>query len=135
MLVQKNCALAALIVLGACTQSPAVVCGANETAALVDTLYFGTARPGGAVTPEEWADFVSRAVTPRFPQGLTFWDASGQWRSGTGAIAREGSRVLQLVHPASAADDEAVRAIMRDYKARFQQEAVLRVRAPGCMSF
>lgn len=134
MRARKICALALLLALGACAEGPTLVCAADERAAQVDTLYFGTARPGGTVTSEEWADFLSGTVTPRFPQGLTAWQASGQWQTSSGAIEHEASRVLQVVHPASAADDAALRAITRDYEARFQQQAVLRVRAPGCMS-
>ncbi|MBL8529464.1 MAG: DUF3574 domain-containing protein [Burkholderiales bacterium] len=36
-------------------------------------LYFGTDKPSGRVTPEDWAQFLSETVTPRFPAGLTAW--------------------------------------------------------------
>ena len=100
-------------------------------------MYFGTAKPtgGGIVTPGEWAEFLRTAVTPRFPQGLTVWPASGQWKTAAGAIAREDSFVLSLVHPGDEHSDRAVRAIAAEYKSRFQQEAVLRVKSAVCASF
>jgi hypothetical protein len=101
----------------------------------MDSMYFGTARPGGIVTAEDWRAFLNRVVTPRFPQGLSSWQASGQWRSGAGRIEREPSYVVHLVHPDSAESERAVREIMRSYKAEFQQEAVLRVRYQACVSF
>src|SRR5262245_53088135 len=33
-------------------------------------LYFGTARPDGAVSEAEFREFLDRVVTPRFPDGL-----------------------------------------------------------------
>src|SRR5262245_54518677 len=33
-------------------------------------LYFGTAKPEGAVTEAEFREFVDQFVTPRFPDGL-----------------------------------------------------------------
>ena len=67
-------------------------------------------------------------MTPRFPQGLTVWRADGQWRGADGVIVREPSFVLELIHPDSAAPERAVTEIIADYKHRFQQESVLRVR-------
>ncbi len=44
------------------------------------TLYFGLSRPAGKdITAEEWQQFVDRDVTPRFRDGLTVFDARGQW--------------------------------------------------------
>ena len=41
-------------------------------------LYFGTARPEGAVTDEEFQAFIDREVTSRFPAGLTVVKAEGR---------------------------------------------------------
>jgi hypothetical protein len=101
----------------------------------MDLLYFGTARPDGVVTPEEWSAFVDRLVTPRFPQGLTSWAAAGQWQTGTGMVEREASHVLSVVHSDTEENERAIREIASKYKAEFQQEAVLRVRSRACMSY
>jgi hypothetical protein len=42
--------------------------------------------------------------------------------------------VLQLVHANSEGTERAVRDVMTDYRKRFEQEAVLRVRMPACVS-
>src|SRR5688500_4603100 len=60
---------------------PADVCGQASAAQLRTTLYFGTSRPKGAVSEVEWQVFLRDEVTNRFPDGLTAWDALGQWRS------------------------------------------------------
>jgi hypothetical protein len=94
-----------------------------------DRLYFGRSIPGGgSVSDADWAGFLREVVTPRFPAGLTVWRAEGQWRDDDGAIVREESFVLELIHPASIRADSAVQAIIAEYKQRFRQEAVLRVR-------
>lgn len=94
----------------------------------------GADKPAGQVTPQEWADFLADTVTPRFPAGLTTWQASGQWRSETGSLVREPSYVLSLVHPPGEGSEAAIGEIVVAYKRRFEQEAVLRVRSDACMS-
>ena len=43
-----------------------------------------------AVSESQWARFVDREITPRFPDGLTVFDASGQWRDrASNKIVRE----------------------------------------------
>src|SRR3954454_21251950 len=64
-------------------------CGAATAAQLRTTLYFGMARPKGSVSELEWQLFLRDEVTPRFPAGLTVWDAEGQWRSGPAAVEHE----------------------------------------------
>lgn len=73
-------------------------------------------------------------MTPRFPEGLSTWQASGQWRSASGEVIREPSYVLSLVHPDDPVPNKAVQEIIASYKTRFQQEAVLRVKSYTCMS-
>jgi len=125
--------LATALLVAGCASVPE--CPAGAQAAESDVLYFGTARPGGAVDAAEWSAFLRDEVTPRFPAGFTAWDAAGQWKSARGTIDHEASHVVSIVHPSDARSDEAVRAIVAAYKARFAQEAVLRVRADACASY
>jgi hypothetical protein len=93
-------------------------------------LYFGMDRKGGGeVTPEQWTKFLLDEVTPRFPDGLTVFDAAGQFRSASGAIVKEKSRVIVLLYrrdqrkTASQKIDE----IRAAYCRRFDQESVMRI--------
>ena len=126
--------LATALVVAGCVATPAALCRDGEEQVIADTLYFGTNKPGGVVSIDEWQDFLATGVTPRFPQGITSWRASGQWRSENGKLEHEASYVLQLVHANSADTERAVREVMTDYRKRFEQEAVLRVRLPACVS-
>ena len=123
-------ALPLLTITAACAR--AVHSGAPEPV-VVERLYFGRHRADTLiVTDSAWAAFVTEAITPRFPAGLTVWSATGQWRDADGRIHREPSLVLELVLPAHAPDsDAAIAAIVAEYKRRFRQEAVLRVRMPA----
>jgi hypothetical protein len=95
-----------------------------------DTLYFGTQRQdGGIVSDAEWRQFLADVVTPRFPDGLTWWDGEGQWRDVKGALEHERTHILQLVHPSDARLNGAVVEIIAEYKRRFAQESVLHVRS------
>lgn len=120
--------------LAACGSLHAPSCPSGQQAAVQELLYFGTDKPSGRVTSEDWARFLGEAVTPKFPDGLTAWRADGQWRSTAGTVVREPSYVLSLVHPDSAVADHAIHALVAEYKTRFQQEAVLRVQSNVCIS-
>ncbi len=122
-------------VLAACVSPQHLGCKPGEQLAVLDTLYFGTARDGGPVTADEWTKFLNTAVTPRFPQGLTVSQASGQWRGADGAIIRESTYVLSLIHPGGAPSETAVAEIVASYKRTFEQESVLRSRAETCATF
>ena len=123
------------LTLAGCASVHRSACSSGEPPSVQESLYFGTAKPTGVVTPEEWAEFLRNTVTPRFPQGLTAWQASGQWRGADGAIVREASHVLTLIHQDDPTHEQAVLEIVAAYKERFQQEAVLRVEAHVCPSF
>jgi len=125
--------LALTTLLSACI-TPGGACRGGEQAAVADTLFFGAATREGPIPVAAWDGFVSEVVTPRFPQGLTFWSASGQWRNADGRIGREPSWVLYLVHADDAGTDHKVVELMDHYKRQFHQEAVLRVRESVCMS-
>jgi hypothetical protein len=132
-----SAALAAALALGGCAGAPGVAptCASGLRPMTADLLYFGTAMPHGGVSADDWRDFVDTVVTPRFPDGLTTWPASGQWRAADGARVREPSYVLDLVHVPDARSDAAIAEIVAAYRQRFHQEAVLRVATPACVAF
>lgn len=127
-------AVAAWLAAG-CAEPGRLACAAGQQPMVSEVLYFGSARPSGVVTADEWQAFLGGVVTPRFPQGLSVWQAAGQWRSNAGPIVREGSHVLNIVHAAGDAEDRSLDEIVAEYKRRFQQDAVLRVRSPACVTF
>jgi hypothetical protein len=127
--------VALIATLTACASMPAPGCKSGEQTAIHDSLFFGTAKPTGVVTPEEWAEFLRDTVTPRFPQGLTVSQASGEWRGADGALVHESSYLLHLVHADDASSEKNVAKLVSVYKERFQQEAVLRVTVGVCVSF
>jgi hypothetical protein len=123
----------ALLVAG-CATGPGPACPAGERRSVDELIYFGTGMVDGVVSDEQWAAFLRDVVTPRFPDGLTTWPASGQWRAGDGSLTLENTHVLNLVHAADDTTEKAVQAIIADYKDRFRQEAVLRVKTHACVS-
>ena len=123
------------ITVSACSSTYIVRCRDGYQLAVHDSLYFGTAKPDGVVSSQDWARFLEGTVTPLFPQGLTSSRASGQWRGPDGEIVREDSHVLQLLHPDDAPTENAIRELVDVYKTQFGQEAVLRIRSHTCASF
>ena len=103
---------------------------------VLDRLYLGRSIPaGGEVSEAQWTRFLAEVVTPRFPNGFTVLAGQGQWRDKTGGIEHERSFILEFVHRDDAAMEKAVQEIAADYKRRFAQEAVLRVREQVEASF
>lgn len=127
-------ALLLVVLFTGCEAMNLTPCKGDERLAVQELLYFGTDTPSGQITPEAWAQFLREMVTPRFPEGLSTWQASGQWRSVSGEIIREPSYVVSLVHPDNQLLNTSVQEIIIAYKTRFHQEAVLRVKASVCMS-
>ena len=70
-----------VLMLAACATGTIERCPPDQRPAVLDTLYFGTATPVGVVTEEEWRRFLAEEVTPRFPEGLTFWSMAGDTSS------------------------------------------------------
>ena len=117
--------------------SPAAdrACGASGTPFTRTTMYFGLTKPIGVISENQWQTFLRDKVTPRFPDGLTVWEANGQWRGSNGKINRERAKVLLLVHTEAADVRAAIMSIIAEYKHDFQQESVLWETAPVCAAF
>ena len=108
-------------------------CGVSSAPRVRTTLYFGLARPKGAVTELEWQLFLRDEVTKRFPDGLTVWGA-GEWRTPAGSIDHEQSKVLLLVDSIrrrrAAIGPGCYRGVSQD----FDQQSVLWESARVCVA-
>ncbi|MDU7190162.1 MAG: DUF3574 domain-containing protein, partial [Enterobacter sp.] len=102
MRIKTGLMVAAFVMLAGCNapaQHAAVETCKAENQMQQTTLYFGLNRPAGAqITGNEWQQFVDQDVTPRFRDGLTVFDARGQWLGNDGKVAREPSKALMLIH-------------------------------------
>ena len=117
----------ALLVAG-CTPS----CPPGLTAGTSVDLYFGR----GGVSDADWRDFVDRSIVPRFPDGMTVFDAAGSWRNPrTGRTSSEDSKVLRVIATDARHLAGPAQAVIDDYKRRFSQQSVLRVEQPVCHAF
>ncbi len=129
--------LLALVAGEALAQAPALSCHGAQKPRLLAELMFG--RDIGhriGVSEKAWEHFVAREITPRFPDGLTVTDASGQWRdSVSGRIVREPSKLVTIVLPGSADDEARLDAVVSAYKRQFHQQSVGVVVQSACASF
>jgi len=98
-------------------------------------LIFGAQSPRGPVTSRTFASFMDREVTPRFPDGLSVFEGSGQWRGQRGHITKERSRLLLIWYARDASSNAKIEAIRAAYKSRFHQDSVLRADESSCVSF
>ena len=134
-------AATAALALGGCATAPepalvaAPTCARGQQPMRSELLYFGSAMPQGTVSADDWRGFVDEAITPRFPDGLTVWQASGQWKPAKGTAVREPAWVLSVVHWPDAKSETAITAIVDAYKKRFHQDSVLRVSSEACVTF
>lgn len=104
--------------------------------ARVELIFGLDIKGGGRISEKEWRSFLEQEVTPRFPDGLTAFDAYGQWKvPGDGRIARLDSKVLLIWYAPSAKAEADIQAVREAYKARYKQISVMRVDSADCVSF
>ena len=126
-MMRKLSTAALLFVLALPGCRSAVVAPAAAQTMVADRLFFGRNIPaGGPVSDLDWAQFLSSVVTPRFPKGLTIWQANGQWLDPRGTIVREPVFIVEIFHEQNPDTEAALVAIATEYKRRFGQDAVLR---------
>jgi len=111
---------------------PMLQCSGVQKPWTVAELLFG----GGRVSQAAWEVFLEAEVTPRFPDGLTVYDAKGQWRNPeTKKISRERTKVVMIAMPPGADNDARLQAVIEAYKTRFKQQSVGLILRPSCVSF
>jgi hypothetical protein len=124
-------------VTGAPAQSPASAChGAQQRRDVAELLFGRDVGRRLGVSESAWQRFMSREITPRFPDGLTVTDAVGQWRDpGSGRIAREPSKRVEIVLPGNSSDAARLDAVVSAYKRQFRQRSVGLIVQSACVSF
>jgi hypothetical protein len=134
-MLRRLAVAASLPLLSACLSTAPLSCTGGSSPKPVAELVFGrNIGPSLGVSEAAWRDFLDAEVTPRFPDGFTMLEARGQWRDGA-AIVREPSKVLVIALSDEARDRAELAAIAEAYKARFQQQSVLTLVRPACVSF
>jgi hypothetical protein len=125
----------ALSVAACSTMEAPPACLAGKPA-IETQLYFGLSTKNGEVGPREWQRFVDREIAPRFPEGFSVADVRGAWLStGAKRTISENSKMLIRVHDGTAADSQAIAAIIDAYKRDHAQESVMRVDQNICVAF
>jgi hypothetical protein len=123
--------------LAGCAAMPAAPCVGGASERVVAELLFGR-NIGDRVSVSESAfkRFVDEEVTRRFPDGLTIFDARGQYRDGErNRLVREPSKVILIVLSDEARDSPRLTEVVEAYKRRFNQQSVGVITRRSCVAF
>ncbi len=133
--------LCAAIAAGLWGAAPAgaqgVACSTPQQPMQQIELIFGRnigGRPG--VGEAAWSRFLAREVTPRFPDGFSVLNATGQWRDKPrGQLVRERSTLVIIVTADDTSASDKITSIVAAYKRQFQQRSVGVISRPVCAAF
>jgi hypothetical protein len=101
---------------------------ASAASLIQKDLFFGrNITGGGQVSEVEFQDFVDRVITPLFPNGLTVFDADGQFLDSNNTIIEEPAKVVTFFVEDNLSSDQSIREVVAAYLQQFQQESVLQV--------
>jgi len=107
-------------------------------------LYFGLGDESGEsvrqqtdlISETQWRAFLDREVTSRFPNGLTVFDAYGQWLfQDTNQLHRLRTKVLVVHHEDSPERRNDIEAIRLAWKRDTGQQSVLWSKSAADVSF
>jgi len=132
-------ALIVAAALAGCASAPheeAASCPVGQESLKTAQLFFGrNAAPKAGVTQADFQRFVDAELTPRFPDGLTILDGGGQWRGSENQLIREAAKVVLIVLPKRGDAPQKIDAVRTAYKKQFNQDSVLLITQPACVSF
>ena len=114
-----------------------VTCPQSLAPRIVVQLLFGRGKAdGGSISPADWNGFVANEITPRFPDGLTVIDATGQWLNPQqGAIIKEESKMVEIVLPSDSYDAAKIDGVIDSYKRQFRMLSVGLIVQTACVRF
>ncbi len=111
--------------------------GANPVRYVKTELYYGAGlREGRGDYETLWNDYLDNDVTPRFREGLTLLEATGQWRVKEGKKPRRNrSKILILIHEASPDRFDMIEEVREIWKKKSGHRSVLKVTIPAEVSY
>jgi hypothetical protein len=110
--------------------------GALQAQQVAQLLFGRNVEDRARVSEADFNGFVAREVSPRFPEGFTVIDATGQWRDARrGTIVHEAAKIIEIVLPSGEDNRPKIEAIVEAYKLQFQQQSVGLIVAPACVRF
>jgi Protein of unknown function (DUF3574) len=114
-----------------------VTCSHSQEPRIVVQLLFGRGKgDDGGITQADWSGFVANELTPRFPDGFTVIDGSGQWLNPQqGAIIKEESKVVEIVLSSDTYDATKIDAVIDAYKHQFRMLSVGLIVQTACVRF
>ena len=118
----------------AATRTPALACAPGQEQLQTAQLFLG-GRSGRAASVIELQSFIDQEVAPRFPDGVTVLDAGRQWQGSDNLLIRDAAKVVQIVLPPRSDPQAPMEAIRAAYRTKFQQDSVVVVTPPACVSF
>lgn len=118
-----------IILLGlisSCTTGPDLI---------ISKMYFGLNSENSVISNDEFNSFVDSTITPVFPEGLTIYRTSGQWKNYKGAIIKEPAAVVEIIHSDNPETQKLINVIIETYKTRYLQESVLLIQQKAGIYF
>jgi len=128
--------LAALILAG-CASRPrdlAANCLAASQKPTAELLFGRVADGAPNVSELEFRRFISREVSPRFPDGLTVMNANGRWAPPAGSSIGDRPKLVMIVLHGGTDDQAKLAQIRAAYQTQYHQQSVLLPTGPGCVS-
>ena len=128
--------LVALALAGCATPSEKIVASCpNATQKPTAAMVFGRVSSGApSVSEAEFNRFITREVSPRFPDGLTVVDARGHWTPPAGSTIHDPSKLVMVVLRGAPDDGAKLSAIRAAYQTRYHQQSLLLPTSVGCVS-
>jgi Protein of unknown function (DUF3574) len=99
-------------------------------------LYFGRDMPGkGEVSDIEFDSFVTGIITKELPEGLTLFDAYGQYEDKDGTELKQATKVMIVFHEDTGEEGAAIEKVIAAYRERFSGAKVMRSTSPAEVVF
>jgi len=128
---------ATALLLAGCASRPrefAANCLSSSQKPTAELLFGLIAGGAPSVSEAEFRRFVSREVSPRFPDGLTVVNATGRWAPPAGSDIGDQPKLVMIVLHGGADDQAKLAAIRAAYQTRYHQQSVLLPADQDCVS-
>lgn len=128
--------IVAMFALNGCASLPGLCVAPAQPMISAEMLFGRNIGDRLGVSETDFARFVSREITPRFPDGLTIVDARGQYRdTDRGRLIREPSKLVLITFRDDPQKRMSLSEIADAYKTTFKQKSVLTTTRETCANF